>query len=75
MCVPVLAQAARAMCRLARGAATQRWCFLANNFRGGLFCHFIDAGGLMCQKFDILFALAEFFAADFIGTFVACEFE
>jgi hypothetical protein len=49
--LPALAQAARATCRLARGAATQWGFFLANNFRGGLFCHFIGAGGLMCQKF------------------------
>jgi hypothetical protein len=49
--LPALAQVARARCRLSRGAATQRWSLLANNFRGGLFYHFIGAGSLMCQKF------------------------
>jgi hypothetical protein len=49
--LPALAQAARATCRLARGAATQWGSFLANNFRGGLFYHFIGARGLICQKF------------------------
>jgi hypothetical protein len=49
--LPGAGQAARAPCRLARGAATQRWSILAYNFRGGLFCHFIGVGGLMCQKF------------------------
>jgi hypothetical protein len=34
------------------GAATQKGSFLANIFAGGLFWHFIDAGGLFCQKFS-----------------------
>jgi hypothetical protein len=50
--LPASAQAARATCCLAKGTATHCWSFLANNFRGGLFCHFIDAGGLFCQKFE-----------------------
>jgi hypothetical protein len=49
--LPALAQAARATCRLARGAATRRGSFLTKNFAGGLFWHFTRAGGLMCQKF------------------------
>jgi hypothetical protein len=49
--VPALAQAARATCHLGKGAAILRWCFLTKIFRGGPFCHFIGAGGLMCQKF------------------------
>jgi hypothetical protein len=49
--LPALAQAARATCRLGILAATRRWCFLTNNFGGGLFCHFIGRGGLICQKF------------------------
>jgi hypothetical protein len=49
--VPALAQAARATCRLGKGAAIQRWCFLTNFFRGGPFWHFVGAGGIMCQKF------------------------
>jgi hypothetical protein len=52
--LPALAQAARATCRLRKGAATQRWSFLAKIFRGGPFCHFIGAGGLICQKFTEL---------------------
>jgi hypothetical protein len=35
--LPALAQAARATCRLARGAATRRGSFLTKNFAGGLF--------------------------------------
>jgi hypothetical protein len=35
--LPASAQAARATCHLARGAATQRWSFLTNFFKGGLF--------------------------------------
>jgi hypothetical protein len=35
--LPALAQSARAMCRLARGAATRRGSFLTNFFAGGLF--------------------------------------
>jgi hypothetical protein len=35
--LPASAQAARATCRLAKGAATQRWSFLPNFFRRGLF--------------------------------------
>jgi hypothetical protein len=35
--LPALAQAARATCRLPRGAATQKGSFLAKNFRGGPF--------------------------------------
>jgi hypothetical protein len=35
--LPASAQAARATCRLAKGAATQRWSFLTNIFKGGPF--------------------------------------
>jgi hypothetical protein len=49
--MPALAQAARATCRLGKGAAIRRWCFLTNFFKGGPFCYFIGAGGLICQKF------------------------
>jgi hypothetical protein len=35
--LPALAQAARATCRLPRGAATHRWSFLTIIFGGGLF--------------------------------------
>jgi hypothetical protein len=44
--VPALAQAARATCRLGKGAAILRWCFLTKIFGGGPFCHFIGTGGL-----------------------------
>jgi hypothetical protein len=52
--VPALAQAARATCRLASRAATERWSFLTKFFRGGHFLHYVGAGGLMCQKFLLL---------------------
>jgi hypothetical protein len=51
--VPALAQAARATCRLSKGAAIPRWSFLTNFLRGGPFCYFISAGGLICQKFRV----------------------
>jgi hypothetical protein len=51
--VLALAQAARATCRLCKGAAIRRWCFLTKIFRDGPFCHFIGAGGLICQKFQV----------------------
>jgi hypothetical protein len=49
--LPALAQAARATCRLARGAAIRRGSFLTKFFAGGLFQHFTRTGGLMCQNF------------------------
>jgi hypothetical protein len=51
--LPSLAQAARATCCLTRRATTQRWSLLTIFFRGDLFCHFIDAGDPICQKFYI----------------------
>jgi hypothetical protein len=47
----VVGREARAMCRLARQAATQMWSLLTKKFRDGLFYHFISAGDPMCQKF------------------------
>jgi hypothetical protein len=48
------------------GAATQKGSFLANILRGGLFWHFIGAGGLFCQKFDGRAASWGFFWGNFI---------
>jgi hypothetical protein len=44
--LPLLAQAARATCRLARRAATQRWSLLTIFFKGGFlpfhWCRWLD---------------------------------
>jgi hypothetical protein len=65
--LPALAQAARVTCRLAKGAATQSWSFLAKNFKGGSFCHFIGAGGLICQKFRHIGFLRWMIACTFVS--------
>jgi hypothetical protein len=52
--LPSLAQAARAMCRLARRAAIFRGSLLINIFRVGPFLHYVDADGPMRQKFKPL---------------------